>query len=79
MSQILRALGLRSDHADPNLLALTFWILLACILSLFLCRERFRQRREFTTNVLEKQPSLGDFGHQKFIAQPSPHVRNITV
>jgi hypothetical protein len=39
---------------------------------LFLSRERFRQRSEFTTNILEKQPSLGDFGHGKLIAQPAP-------
>lgn len=34
----------------------------------FLRRERFRQRSEFTTDVVEKQPSLDDFGHETFIA-----------
>jgi hypothetical protein len=60
----LAALGLRSDHADPNRLALPFWVLQPCLLGLFLCCERFRQRSEFTTDVLEKQPSLDDFGHE---------------
>ena len=51
------------EGARPlNRLALTFWILQPCLLGLFLCRERFRQRSEFTTNIFEKQPSLDDFG-----------------
>jgi hypothetical protein len=62
-------LSLGSDHADPNCLALAFWILQPCLLGLFLCRERFRQRSEFTTDVLEEQPSLNNSGHLKFIAQ----------
>jgi len=58
------ALGIRSDHADPNRLALAFRVLQPCLLGLFLCRERFRQWSEFTTDILEKQPSLDDFGHE---------------
>jgi hypothetical protein len=56
-------LTLGSDHADSNRLALAFRVLQPCLLGSFLCRERFRQRSEFTTDVLEKQPSLDDFGH----------------
>lgn len=57
-------LALSSDHADRNRLALAFRILQPCLLGLFLCRERFRQRSEFATDVLKKQPSLDDFGHE---------------
>ena len=59
-----RELTFGSDHSDPNRLALAFWILQPRLLSLFLCRERFRQRSEFTTDVLEKQPSLDDSEHE---------------
>jgi len=55
-------LALGSNHADPNRLALAVWVLQPCLLGLFLCRERFRQRSEFTTDILEKQPSLDDCG-----------------
>ena len=58
------SLGVRSDHADPNGLALKFRVLQPRLLRLFLCRERFRQRSEFTTNVLEKQPPFDDSEHE---------------
>ena len=63
---ILRSwsLGLRSDHADPNRFALAFRVIQPRLLRLFLGRERFRQRSEFTTHVREKQPPLSDFGHE---------------
>jgi hypothetical protein len=57
-------LTLGSDHADPNRLALALRVVQPCLLGLFLSRERFRQRSEFTTDILEKQPSLDDFGHE---------------
>ncbi len=61
-----------SDHSDANRLALALWILQPRLLRLFLGRERFRQRSEFATDVLEKQPPLDDFGHAQFIAQADP-------
>jgi hypothetical protein len=36
---------------------------------LFFVPEGLRQRSELAADVLEEQPPLGDFGHEKFIAQ----------
>jgi hypothetical protein len=57
-------LTLRSDHADPNGLALAFGILQPCLFRLRLVLEKFRQGCKLTADVLEKQPSLDDFGHE---------------
>lgn len=46
-------LTLGSDHADPNRLAFTFWILQACLLCLPFRLEGLRQRRELPTYVFE--------------------------
>jgi hypothetical protein len=58
-----------SDYADPNRFSLTFGILQACLFCSFFRLERFRQRCELNTDVLEEQPPLDDSGHEKFIAQ----------
>ncbi len=57
-------LTLGSDHADPNSLALAFWILQPCLLRLLLVLERLRQRRKLTADVLEEQPPFNDSGHE---------------
>ena len=61
-----------SHHADPNRLALTFWIPQPLLLRLFLFLEGLRQRRKLAVDVFEEQPPLDDFGHCKFIAQAPP-------
>ena len=53
----LGQLNLGSDDANPNRLALAFRVIQPR-------GERFRQRSEFTANILEKQPSLDDFGYE---------------
>ena len=58
-------LRLNSDHTEP---AQTLRIFLARLLRLFLCLERFRQRRQLTTDVFKKQSSLNCFRHFKLIA-----------
>lgn len=62
-------LTLGSDHADPNRLALAFPAPQPHPLRLFLCLEGLRKRRKLAVDVLEEEPLLGDFRHEKFIAR----------
>lgn len=62
-------LNLGSDNADPNRLALFFWILQSRLLCAFLRPEGLGQGRELPADVFEEEPSLNDFGHERFIAR----------
>jgi len=57
------------NHTESNLFAQTLRVFLTRLFRLFLCLERFRQRRQLTTDVFKKQPSLNCFGHFKLIAR----------
>ena len=57
-------LTLTSDHADPNRLALAFWVLQPSLLRVFLPLEGLRQGRKLPTDVFEEQPPLYDSGHE---------------
>ena len=58
-----------SNSADPNRLALAFGILQPHLLRLFLRLEGLRKRRKLATDVLEEQPPLRDFEHERFVAR----------
>lgn len=66
------SLGFHSDHSDPNRLALAFGVFQPRLLRLFLGREWFRQRSEFTTDVSEEETPFDNLEHAQFITQPSP-------
>ena len=57
------------NHAHPYRTPFSLREFQTRLLRLIFRLERFRQRREFTVDVPEEQPFLGNFGHLKFIAQ----------
>jgi hypothetical protein len=65
----IRALKLQfnSDYTDRNRPALTLRVFPPRLLCLLLRFEWLGQRGEHTTDAMEKQPLLNDFGHFKFI------------
>ena len=65
-------LTLGSDDADPNCLAVAFRVLQPRLLGSSLRLEGLRERRKLAADIFEEEPPLSDFGHLKFIAQPSP-------
>jgi hypothetical protein len=51
------------DDTQPNRFTLTLWIFRASLLRLLFRFERFRQRSELASDVLEEQPLFNDFWH----------------
>jgi|KBSMisStaDraftv2_1062788.scaffolds.fasta_scaffold395055_1 hypothetical protein len=72
-------LGLLSDHANSNRLALAFRILQPHLLRVFLLLEGLRQGRKFAFDVLEEQLPLDDFDHEKLIAPAAELQRRYAV
>lgn len=62
-------LTLGPDHADPNRLALFFWILQPRFLCAFLRLEGLGQRRKLAADVFEEEPAFNDSGHEEFMAR----------
>ena len=59
---------LDSNHTEPNRFALTLRVFQACFLCKLFRFEGLRQWREFTIDVLEKQPLFDCLCHSSFIS-----------
>jgi hypothetical protein len=63
-----RELTFGPNYADANRFALFFGILQTFFLCVFLRLEGPGQVRELPADIFEEEPSLSEFGHEKFMA-----------